>query len=135
VRRIALSVWLPFLTVVSGESLAFTAAAGAVGVAALVRSILMGANHRDGQISIVNLLRTTVIRTSDIHSVEFVRYGVGAIHRLVFRTQDGRSIPANGASVWVWPLVLPIHKPRRYHERVERFLIDAGLEPAIEKKW
>ena len=133
-RRIALSVWLPFLTFISGEPLVFTAAVGAVGVASLVRSTLMGANHKDGQISIVNLLRTTVIRTSDIHSVEFVRYGVGAIHRLVFRTQDGRLVPANGASVWVWPLVLPIHKPSRYRERVERFLIAAGLKPVIEKK-
>lgn len=134
-RRIALSVWLPFLTVVSGEPLALTAAAVAVGTAAFVRSILIGVNHRGGRISVVNLLRTTVIRTSDIDRVEFVRYGVGAIERLVFRTQDGGSIPANGASVWVWPLVLPIHKPRRYRERVERFLIEAGLGSVLEKNW
>ena len=131
VRRLSLSVWLPLLTVFSGESLVFAAAAVAVGLFALVRSILMGVTHQAGQVSVVNLLHTAVVRTADIEKVYFAHYGVGAIHRLVLRTKDGRCIPANGASVWVWPLVLPIHRPGRYQQRVERFLTEAGLEGVI----
>jgi hypothetical protein len=134
VRRLSLSVWLPLLTVFSGDSLVFTGAALAVGLGAFVRSILMGVTHRSGQISVVNLLHTAVVRTADIERVYFAHYGVGAIHRLVLRTKDGRCIPANGASFWVWPLVLPIHRPRRYQERVERFLVEAGLEPVFDKE-
>lgn len=135
VRRIGLSVGLPLLTAYSDESLLFTTIVVAVGVVSLARSLVIGVNHKGGNIVVVNLLHTTVVRVSDVSSVRFVAYGVGRIHRLVLRTHDGRSIPANGTSVWVWPLVLPIHRPRRYRDRVERFVIEAGLEPVFEMNW
>lgn len=135
VRRIGLSVGLPLLTAYSDESLLFTTIVVAVGVVSLARSLVIGVNHKGGNILVVDLLCTTAVRVSDVSSVRFVAYGVGRIHRLVLRTHDGRSIPANGASVWVWPLVLPIHRPRRYRDRVERFVIEAGLEPVFEMNW
>lgn len=135
VRRIGLSAGLPLLTVYSDESLLFTTLVVTVGVVLFARSLVIGVSYKGGRISVVNLLGTTAVDVSDINCVSFVSYGVGRIHRLVLRTHDGRSIPANGASVWVWPLVLPIHRPRRYRDRVERFAAEAGMEPVLKMDW
>lgn len=136
VRRIALAVWIPLMRVSSGDELGVMASLVVLaGVAALVRSLLMGINVKGGQIFVVNLFRTTAVKKSDIGRIEFVRCGVGAIRRLVIWTVDGRSIPANGASVWVWPLVLPIHKPSRYRTRTEHFMITTGLDSVFKEDW
>ena len=101
----------------------------------MLRSILVGVNDGEGDIRVVNLLRTTVVRKSDIQSIELASCGVGAIQRLMFHSQSGGRYLATGVSIWIWPLVLPIHKPGPYRERVERFLLEAGLGPVFVKNW